>query len=81
MVGKAAAFLFRYAKANGIYSMKGTKTAIALLIMGGIPCQIDEMIPKIQCNEDKILCPFEDQLNGSESSEQVYQMIKNNLDA
>lgn len=80
MVGKAAAFLFKFTKPNGIYSMKGTKTGIALLIMGGIPCQVDGMVPTIQNEEERKLCPFEDELNGSESSEQVYKLVKNRLE-
>ena len=51
ILGKASSLLCRYAKASGVYSPQGTKTAIALLIMGGVPCQIDKMIPFIQ-NKD-----------------------------
>jgi len=79
MVGKAAAFLYRFSKTKGVYSVKGTKTGIALLIMSGIPCQIDEMIPKVVSDVDRRMCPFEDVINGSESSEEVYEIIKNKL--
>jgi hypothetical protein len=43
-LGKASALLCRYAKPGGVYSYQGTKTAIALLIMGNVPCQIEKMV-------------------------------------
>ena len=48
ILGRASALLCRYAKAQGVYSPQGTKTGIALLIMGGILCQVDELIPFIK---------------------------------
>lgn len=80
MVGKAAAFLCRFSKPNGVYSMRGTKTGIALLIMGGVPCQVDEMVPNIESAKDKEMCPFEDVIDGSESSEEVYNLVKKELE-
>jgi len=80
MVGKAAAFLCRFSKPNCVYSMRGTKTGIALLIMGGIPCQIDEMVPNVESAMDKEMCPFEDVIDGSESSEEVYSFIIKELE-
>ena len=80
MVGKAAAFLCRFSKPNGVYSMRGTKTGIALLIMGGIPCQIDEMVPNVESAMDTEMCPFEDVIDGSESSEEVYSFIIKELE-
>ena len=75
LVGKAAAFLFRYQKIKGVYSPRGTKTGIALLIMGGIPCQIDEMIQNIAEDETEYY-PFEQSLNNVESPEDAYNILK-----
>ena len=47
ILGKASSLLCRYAKIKAVYSPQATKTAIALLIMGGIPVQVDHMIPYI----------------------------------
>lgn len=80
MVGKAAAFLCRFSKPNGVYSMRGTKTGIALLVMGGIPCQVDEMVLNVESAMDKEMCPFEDVIDGSESSEEVYNLVKKELE-
>jgi len=78
MVGKAAAFLFRYQKIKGVYSLRGTKTGIALLIMGGIPCQIDEMIQKID-EDDTEYYTFEQSLNNVESPEDAYKVLKEKI--
>ena len=75
MVGKAAAFLCRYKKLNGVYSIKGTKTGIALLIMGGVPCQIDEMVPTIS-EMEKEHYQFEEILNNVETPGEAYKILK-----
>jgi len=59
ILGKASALICRYSKVGGVYSPQGTKTAIALLIMGAIPCQIDKMIPFIQNRDGSDSCPYE----------------------
>jgi hypothetical protein len=76
ILGKASALLCRYAKANGVYSPQGTKTAIALLIMGGVPCQIDELIPFIKNRKGDGLCPFEKMLKDVVSPEEAYKILK-----
>lgn len=79
ILGKASALLCRYAKANGVYSPQGTKTAIALLIMGGVPCQIDKMIPYIQDRNGDKICPFEKMLKDVDSPEEAYKILKDRL--
>jgi len=79
ILGKASALLCRYAKASGVYSPQGTKTAIALLIMGGIPCQIDQMIPFIQNKNGDDICPFEKILKNVESPDKAYIILKDKL--
>ena len=68
-----------YAKASGVYSPQGTKTAIALLIMGGISCQIDQMIPFIQNKAGDNICPFEKLLKDVESPDEAYRILKDKL--
>lgn len=79
ILGKASALLCRYAKASGVYSPQGTKTAIALLIMGGIPCQIDKMIPFIQNKAGDNICPFEKMLSDVDSPDEAYRILKEKL--
>jgi hypothetical protein len=69
---KASAMLCRYAKVKGVHAPKGTKTGIALLIMGGITSQVNEMI---QVNKDE-LSSFDKLLNEIESPEEAYKIIK-----
>jgi len=76
ILGKASALLCRYAKAQGVYSPQGTKTGIALLVMGGVPCQVDELIPQIMNKNGNDLCPFEKMLKDVDSPEEAYKILK-----
>lgn len=79
ILGKASALLCRYFKVGGVYSPQGTKTGIALLIMGAIPCQIDKMIPFVQNKDGTDSCPFEKMLKDVDSPEEAYKILKNNV--
>jgi len=79
VLGKASALLCRYSKVKGVYSPQATKTAIALLIIGGIPCQVDKVIPFIQNKSRAGYCPFEKMLEDVDSSEMAYKILKENV--
>ena len=79
ILGKASALLCRYAKAQGVYSPQGTKTGIALLIMGGVPCQVDKLIPQIMNRSGNDVCPFEKMLKDVISPEKAYETLKEKL--
>ena len=79
ILGKASAFLCRYSNVRGVYSPQATKTAIAILIVGGIPCQADEMIPFITNRSGDGLCPFEKMLQDVESPEDAYKILKDKV--
>ena len=74
ILGKASALLCRYSKIKGVYSPQATKTAIAVLIIAGIPSQIDEMIPYIKNRGD--VCPFEKMISDIDSPEEAYEILK-----
>jgi len=76
VLGKASAFLCRYVKAGAVYSPQGTKTAIAILILGAIPCQVDELVPFIKNRAGDGLCPFEDLLKYVEKPDIAYKLLK-----
>jgi len=46
-LGKAAAMLCAHGKARAVSTPQATKTALAVLIRAGIPCQTDKMIPEL----------------------------------
>jgi len=79
ILGKASALLCRYANVRGVYSPQATKTAIALLIMGGVPCQVDKMIPFIKNRDGTGMCPFEKILENIIEPEAAYNMLKENI--
>jgi len=75
-LNKASALLCRYANANAVYSPKATKTAIALLIMGGIPSQIDKMIPNVELTGDTKSIEYNNLLKDITSPEEAYKILK-----
>lgn len=79
ILGRASALLCRYAKAQGVYSPQGTKTGIALMIMGGVPCQVDELIPQIMNRNGDGLCPFEKMLKDVDTPEEAYKILKDKV--
>ena len=79
ILGKASALLCRYAKAQGVYSPQGTKTGIALLIMGAVPCQIDELIPFIKNKAGDDICPFEKMLKDIDNPEEAYKVLNQKI--
>lgn len=79
ILGKASAFLCRYSKVGGVYSSKATKTAIAILIIGGIPCQADELIPFIKDIKSNYLSTIEKMLQNIESPEEAYNILRDNV--
>jgi hypothetical protein len=78
-LGKASALLCRYAKASGVYSPQGTKTAIALLIMGGIPCQVDSMIPTIDRFRDPGLYQVDGMVKDVNTPKEAYLILKEKI--
>ena len=76
ILGKASALLCRYSKIKGVYSPQATKTAIAVLIIAGIPSQIDEMIPYIKNRGEGDVCPFEKMLSDIDSPEEAYEILR-----
>jgi len=69
---KSSALLCRYAKVKGVHAPKGTKTGIALLIIGGVTSQVNELI-QVK-NED--LSSFDKLLDDIESPEEAYKILK-----
>jgi len=79
ILGKASAMLCRYARATGVYAPQGTKTAIATLVVGGIPCEVDTMVPFVQNKFKNGMCPFETMLTDIDSPEEAYTLLKTKL--
>ena len=76
ILGKASSLLCRYSKVRAVYSPQATKTAIALLIMDGIPSQIDQLIPFIKNRDGSGLCIFEKMLENISSPEEAYKILR-----
>jgi hypothetical protein len=79
ILGKASAFLCRYSKVKGVYSPQATKTAIAILIIGKIICQADEIITFIKNRNGDGLCPFEKMLQNVETPGKAYKILNENV--
>ena len=76
LLGRSTSLLCRHDKVKGVYSPKGTKTGIALLIMGGVPCQVDELIPFIINQDYDEFSLYENMLKDIISPEEAYKILK-----
>ena len=74
VLGKSSSLLCRYAEVKAVCSPHATKTAIALLIIGGISSQIDEMIREIDHESD--IVKYERIVEKISSPEQAYKFLK-----
>jgi len=80
ILGKASALLCLYSKAKAVYSPQATKTAIALLLIGGVPSQADRLISHIKNRDGMDMCPFEKMLENISSPKEAYEILKEKCD-
>ena len=76
ILGKASALLCIYSQAKAVYSPQATKTAIALMLINGIPSQADVLIPRIDNRDGTDMCPFEKMLKNVNSPDEAYKILK-----
>ena len=80
VLGKASSLVCRNFKVGAVYSPQGTKTGIAILILGSIPCQIDKMIPFVQDkNNINDPCRFEKLVKDIDTPEEAIIILKKNI--
>lgn len=79
ILGKASALLCIYSKAKAVYSPQATKTAIALMLINGVPSQADVLIPRIDNRDGTDMCPFEKMLESISSPEEAYKILKEKI--
>ncbi len=79
LLGRASAFLCRYVNAAGVYAEKGTKKALAVLLVGNILGQIDTFIDQISNQTLDGLCPFERAVTEIKHPTDAYTKIKETL--
>ena len=79
LLGRASAFLCRYVNAAGVYAVKGTKNALAVLMVGGVLGQVDMIISQISNRSQDGLCPFERAVQSTESPEEAFRLIQQTL--
>jgi len=79
ILGKASALLCCYVNARGVYAPQGTKTAIATLVVSGIPAQLDTMVSHITNRAGDGLCPFEALLATVDDPARAYDLLQEKL--
>jgi hypothetical protein len=47
--------------------------------MGGVPCQVDELVPQIMNRNGDGLCPFEKMLKDVDTPEEAYKILKDKV--
>lgn len=75
ILGKASALLCRYINTRGVYASQGTKTAIDILGIEGIPYHIDEYIEYIKNRTQEGLCPFEELLENVNEPNKAFHLL------
>jgi len=79
ILGKASALLCCHIQTRGVYAPRGTKTAIATLVVHGIPAQVDSIISHITNRTGNGLCPFEQLLAAVEDPSEAYRLLREKL--
>jgi len=79
IVGKAAALLITYFKAEEVYTKLLSRSAIEVLKKYGISYAAEKVIDYIRNKEDKDICPFEKMVLKIEDPKEGYKKIKNEL--
>jgi len=72
----ASAHLCKYIKASGVYSPIGSTKAIAMLITGGIHCQVDNLIQKTPDSSDVDFDDLNKKLESIRDSNLAFDIIK-----
>jgi len=76
IVGKAAALLIAYFKAEEVYTKLLSRSAIEVLKKYGISYAAEKVIDYIRNKEDKDICPFEKMVLKIEDPKEGYKKIK-----
>ena len=79
ILGKASSLLCIYSKAKAVYSPQATKTAIALLLINGIPSQADILIDYVKNRDGTDVCPFEKLLENINEPDKAYEILKTKI--
>jgi len=79
IVGKAAALLIAYFKAEGVYTKLLSRSAIEVLKKYGISYAAERVVDYIRDKEDKDICPFEKMVLKIEDPQEGYKKLKSGL--
>jgi len=74
-LGKAAALLCAYAQARAVFTQQATKTALAVLIRAGIPCQTAKMIPVLSA-DSPLFDDYEQRVQTIDEPQQWYGLLE-----
>ena len=75
ILGKAFGFLCRYVNAKAVYATKGTKKAIATLIVGGIQSQVSNIVEPVYVSTHDEICPYEKLMDKINDPVEAYSML------
>jgi len=79
IVGKAAALLIAYFKAEEVYTKLLSRSAIEVLKAHGISYAAQRVIDYIRSKDDKGVCPFEKMVLKIEDPQEGYKKLKSGL--
>ena len=79
ILGKASAFLCRYVNAKAVYATKGTKKAIATLIVGGIQSQVSNIVEPVYVSTHDEICPYEKLMDKINDPIEAYNLLSESI--
>ena len=79
ILGKASAFLCRHTNAKAVYATKGTKKAIATLIIGGIQSQVENIIEYCYNSIHDEIGPYEKLMDKINDPIEAYNLLSESI--
>ena len=77
-LGKASALLCAYGKVRAVFTKQATKTALAVLIRAGIPCQTDKMIAELP-KESPLFDMYEQQVQPFDDPKEWFSFLQKSI--
>jgi len=77
-LGKASALLCAYGRVRAVFTSQATKTALAVMIRAGIPCQTEKMIPQLPL-DSPLFDEFEQRVQTIDEPHTWYQILTTHL--
>ena len=77
IVGKAAAFLFVYSRANSVFAVTISEKGLKLLEQNHVSAEFQNIVPNVLNREKTDICPFERMVLDCGDAKEVFDILGN----